>query len=164
MAKARAADGGRYFNVGVVWHGSQSQTLYRSSIPLGCYEPLAHVPGVRLISLQKGPGVEQLAAAAERFGVVDWSTRLDKDAPFVDTAALMMNLDLVVSIDTALAHLAGALGVRGWIALPLVPDWRWQLHRADSPWYPTLRLFRQPAANAWEQVFEQMAAELRHTV
>ena len=72
-------------------------------------------------------------------------------------AAIMKNLDLVISCDTAVAHLAGALGVPVWVALPFVPDWRWLLEREDSPWYPTMRLFRQRRAGDWGEVFERMA-------
>src|SRR5207248_10322481 len=81
--------------------------------------------------------------------------------PFLDTAALMRNLDLVITSDTATAHLAGALGVPVWVAIPVVPDWRWMLDRADSPWYPTVRLFRQTRLGDWESVFAQIAAALQ---
>jgi hypothetical protein len=83
---------------------------------------------------------------------------------FLDTAAVMMNLDLVITADTATAHLAGALGVPVWVALPFAPDWRWLLRREDSPWYPTLRLFRQAQPGDWDGVFERMASELRKLV
>jgi ADP-heptose:LPS heptosyltransferase len=78
----------------------------------------------------------------------------------MDTAAVMKNLDLVITSDTAIAHLAGALGVATWVALPLEPDWRWMRKRADCPWYPTLRLFRQTVFDDWAPVFERMAAAL----
>src|SRR5262249_33786976 len=81
----------------------------------------------------------------------------------MDTAAVMKNLDLVVTSDTALAHLAGSLGVPVWLALPFAPDWRWLLEREDSPWYPTMRLFRQRQVNQWEDVFNRMAADLEQT-
>jgi hypothetical protein len=79
----------------------------------------------------------------------------------MDTAAIMQNLDLVISSDTAVPHLAGSLGVPVWVVLPLVPDWRWLLMREDSPWYPTMRLFRQTKLGCWEDVFELMADELK---
>ena len=106
------------------------------------FAPLASLPGVRLISLQKGFGSEQVATVD--FPVLDLSGRLDEVAgPFMDTAAVIRNLDLVVTADTAIAHLAGALGVPVWVALQFSADWRWLLGRDDSPWYPTMRLFRQ---------------------
>ena len=79
----------------------------------------------------------------------------------MDTAAIMLSLDLVVTCDTAIAHLAGALAVPVWVALPFAPDWRWLLDRDDSPWYPTMRLFRQPSFGDWPPVFARMAEELR---
>jgi len=96
-----------------------------------------------------------------RFEVVDLGDSLDSDAAFLDTAAVMNHLDLVVTSDTAIAHLAGALGVRVWVALSLAPDWRWMLDRQDSPWYPSMRLFRQSRLGQWSDVFERMADELR---
>ena len=126
------------------------------------FAPLARLPGVRLISLQKGFGSEQIAAVD--FPVLDLSDRLDEAAgPFMDTAAVIRNLDLVVTADTAIAHLAGALGAPVWLALQLSPDWRWLLGRDDSPWYPTMRLFRQTTFGQWPDVFERIAeAAARH--
>jgi ADP-heptose:LPS heptosyltransferase len=99
--------------------------------------------------------VEQLAGLAEQLSIIDLSKSLDETSgAFMDTAAVMKNLDLVISSDTAIPHLAGALGVPVWVALPLVPDWRWQLHREDSPWYPTMRLYRQSQFGQWDKVFE----------
>src|SRR5205085_11428292 len=93
---------------------------------------------------QRGPGTEQLQSK-DVPAVTTLGGRLDEAAgPFMDTAAVMKSLDLVITSDTATAHLAGALGVPVWVALPFAPDWRWLEDRADSPWYPTMRLFRQP--------------------
>ena len=98
----------------------------------------------------------------DRFGVVDLASRLDGDhGVFMDTAAVMKNLDLVISCDTAIPHLAGALGVPVWMVLGAMPDWRWLLEREDSPWYPTMRIFRQQERGNWLPVFERMAGELR---
>ena len=94
--------------------------------------------------------------------VVDLGEDVDAgQGAFVDTAAIMKNLDLVITSDTAVAHLAGALGVPVWVALPFVPDWRWLLERSDSPWYPTMRLFRQEKAGDWAGVFERIGMALR---
>jgi hypothetical protein len=148
------------FRVGIVWQGNASNKRdHLRSVALPLFEPLARVPGVRLVSLQKGPGSEQAAQAG--FGVLDLSGRLDEESgPFMDTAAVLANLDLLVSVDTAVAHLAGALGVPAWLALPLAPDWRWLLGREDSPWYPSLRLFRQCRPGDWDDVFRRIAAAL----
>ncbi len=149
------------FKVGIAWQGS---TQYRGdrwrSVPLARFAPIAAVPGVTLVSLQKGHGTEQLRDVP--FPVLDLAARLDEKAgPFMDTAAVMRGLDLVITSDTAIPHLAGALGVPVWVALPFVPDWRWLLGRDDSPWYPTMRLFRQKTAGDWEEAFGRMAAALR---
>ena len=110
----------------------------------------------RLISLQKGFGAEQIATVD--FPVLDLSGRLDEVAgPFMDTAAVIRNLDLVVTVDTAIAHLAGALGAPVWLALPFSSYWVWLCERDDSPWYPTMRLFRQTALGEWPEVFERIA-------
>ena len=111
------------FKIGIVWQGNPRFTEDRQrSIPLRCFEALARVEGVRLVSLQKGPGAEHLQALAGRLPVVDVGDRLED---FVDTAAVLKNLDLIVCADTAVAHLAGALAAPVWLALPFVPDWRW---------------------------------------
>ncbi len=119
------------------------------------------IPGVHLISLQKGPGTEQLSALPRPFPILDLADKLDSEAAFLDTAAVIANLDLVVTVDTAIAHLAGALGRPVWTALEFAPDWRWLLQRSDSPWYPPMRLFRQLKPGDWSEVFERIAAELR---
>ena len=148
--------------VGIAWQGRpQFRGDRLRSIPLAAFAPLAAVPGVRLISLQKGHGSGQLAELHERFEVIDLGDSLDSTAgPFMDTAAVMKNLDLVITSDTAIAHLAGALGVPVWLALCASPEWRWMLARTDSPWYPTMRLFRQTTLGNWTDVFQRMAAEL----
>jgi tetratricopeptide (TPR) repeat protein len=147
------------FKIGIAWQGNPEVKgdCYRS-FPLTCFEALARVEGARLVSLQKGPGTVQLSA--QTFPILDLSDRLDREAAFIDTAAVMMNLDLVVTVDSALAHVAGALGVPVWVPLSLAPDWRWLLERTDSPWYPTMRLFRQDRLGDWESVFAEMATAL----
>ena len=123
--------------------------------------PLARVPGVTLISLQQNAGTEQLAELPAGMAVATQGDAFDAGPDgFVDTAAVMASLDLVVTSDTSIAHLAGALGRPVWIALRHVPDWRWMLDRGDSPWYPTARLFRQRRPGDWSEVAERMAAAL----
>jgi predicted negative regulator of RcsB-dependent stress response len=152
----------REFKVGITWRGNpEHKRDQRRSVPLLAFAPLAAVPGVRLVSLQKGPGREQLPDLADRLGLLDLADRLED---FADTAAVLTNLDLVITVDTAVAHLAGALGVPVWVALPLVPDWRWLLEREDSPWYPSMRLFRQSAWGDWAGVFERLTEALRRHV
>jgi hypothetical protein len=154
------------FRIGIAWQGNPKYNRDRfRSIPLRHFEPLAQVAGVRLISLQKGYGTEQIATVDGRFRVHVLGERLDeRHGPFMDTAAVMKGLDLVVTSDTAVPHLAGALGVPVWLALPYSSDWRWLLDREDSPWYPTMRLFRQPEPGAWGPVFAAMGDALGQIV
>jgi Tfp pilus assembly protein PilF len=147
--------------LGICWQGQPGLVDVGRSLPLAAMGPLAEMRGVRLISLQKGLGREQLQSLAPGMPVEIPDPPLDSgpDA-FLDTAAIMESLDLVVTSDTSIAHLAGALGRPTWLALKRVPDWRWMLEREDSPWYPTLRLFRQRTAGAWDAVFATMAHAL----
>src|SRR5262249_2866677 len=159
----RELGGDEAFKVGIAWQGSPSFPGDRlRSIPLTQFAPLARIEGVRLYGLQKGPGREQIRPApAATPALVDLGERLDEQGAFLDTAAVMKSLDLVVTSDTAIAHLAGALGVPVWVALSVGADWRWLLDREDCPWYPTMRLFRQRRPDDWDEVFERIAAELR---
>ena len=149
-------------NVGIVWQGSPTQEddCHRS-VPLAQFAPLAEVPGVRLFSLQVGAGRDQLSQVT--FPVTDLGCRMNPNS-LGDLAAILVNLDLVVTVCTAVAHLAGALGVTGWVALRSTPHWVWLLDRDQTPWYPTLRLFRQQQAGAWGPVFERIAGALRQRV
>jgi Flp pilus assembly protein TadD len=155
------------FRVGIAWQGSPRHPAdHQRSIPLRHFAALARVPGMSLVSLQKGAGQEQLAEVARDWPVHDLGPGLDpQDAILLDTAAVMTQLDLVITCDSALAHLAGALGVPVWVALFFAHDWRWLAGRDDSPWYPTMRLFRQRRWGDWDEVFTRMAGELarRHS-
>jgi hypothetical protein len=145
--------------VGVVWSGNATAKVDRGrSIPLAAFEPLARAVGAPLISLQKGFGLEQLQALPAGMEVAELGPDYDA-GDFAETAAVLANLDLVVSCDTAVAHLAGALGRPAWLALNARSEWRWLYDRKDSPWYPSLRLYRQPAPGDWSGVFEAMAAD-----
>lgn len=154
------------FKVGIAWQGSPDfHADHQRSIPLACFEPLARLPGVHLISLQKGYGSEQLKELPPEFPVVDLGDDVDRQhGAFMDTAAIMTQLDLVISSCTSVVHLAGAMGVPVWVALSVSPDWRWLLGRDDSPWYPTARLFRQSRMGDWKTVMERMARELAETM
>jgi hypothetical protein len=152
------------FKVGIAWHGNPTHENDRHrSIPLDKFAPLARVPNIRLLSLQKGPGAEQVPALAGRFEVISLGPLQEASWTFMDTAAVMMNLDLVLCVDTAPAHLAGALGRPVWVLLPAAPDWRWLLGRDDSPWYPTMRLFRQSQLGDWDEVLQRVAQALHQT-
>jgi FkbM family methyltransferase len=150
------------FRVGIAWQGSPDFYADQTrSIPLSKFKVLAEIDGVRLFSLQKGVGTEQLETQRTSFEVLDFGDELDETAgPFMDSAAIIKNLDLVITSDTSIAHLAGALGVPTWVALSASPDWRWFLNRETSPWYPTMRLFRQSRIGDWDPVFDRIANEL----
>ena len=142
--------------VGLVWAGNPRHINDANrSLPPARLAPLAAVPGVRFFGLQCGPG---RAVAPGLPGMVDLAEDLDD---FAETAAALVALDLLISVDTAPLHLAGALGRPAWALLPAVPDWRWLLGRADSPWYPSLRLFRQPRPGDWAAVIAEVGVALR---
>jgi len=163
----RLADAATGMKVGIAWQGNpkvETNGLQGRSVPLSAFRALANVPGVTLVSLQKGPGSEQLDQVDFRDRIVAFPEELDGEGKaFLDTVAVMKNLDVVVTSDTSIAHLAGALGIPTWVALHATPDWRWLLARNDSPWYPSVRLFRQKSDSAgdWSTLFSQIAAELR---
>jgi Tfp pilus assembly protein PilF len=160
VARWKARLGGHGVRVGIAWQGKeQMRGLEGKSFPLAALAKIAALPDVRLISLQKGEGAEQLDHLPAGMTVEAYDFDQGPDA-FLDTTAMMQACDLVITADTAPAHLAGALGVPVWVALKHVPDWRWFLGRDDSPWYPGMRLFRQLQTGDWAGVFDRVAGEL----
>jgi len=145
--------------VGVAWAGNpQHENDKNRSCHFGELLPLLEVPGVRRYSLQKGPAVSQVREIGCEGLIRDLGTGF---RDFVDTARAVERLDLVIAVDTSVIHLAGALGRPAWVMLPFAPDWRWQLGRDDTPWYPTVRLYRQPRPGDWPAVFVRAAGDLR---
>jgi tetratricopeptide (TPR) repeat protein len=151
------------FKVGIAWQGSAAYRADRErSIPLRHFQALGDIDGVTLISLQKGHGTEQIAECRDALNLYLPGPDVDESrGAFIDTAAIMKNLDLVITSDTAIAHLAGGLGIPVWVALPFVSDWRWLRSCTGSPWYPTMRLFRQKHRNDWANVFQEIELALR---
>jgi tetratricopeptide (TPR) repeat protein len=148
--------------VGLVWSGSPRHTRDpQRSIPLTQLCALTEITGAAFYALQKGPAAKELLDMPIDLNLVDLSSNLND---FADTAAALTNLDLLVTVDTAIAHLAGALGKPVWILLTRNPDWRWLLDREDSPWYPTARLFRQKIAGDWATVIERVHNELQQLI
>ena len=148
----------RQFRVGIVWAGSP--TNYRDltrSCRLDDFAPLVELPGAEFISFQVGPRAQELRASGWRGLIREAGDGL---LPFEATADALAEVDLVITVDTVTAHLAGALGRPVWTLLAFAPDWRWMLDRADTPWYPTMRLFRQPKPNDWASVFREVRREL----
>jgi Tfp pilus assembly protein PilF len=161
---ARWADriGADGFRIGICWQGRSGKVDLGRSFPLAQLAGIARLPDVRLISLHKGSGEGQLGELPAGMAVEQLGEDFDVGPQaFLDTAAVIDRCDLVISSDTSIAHLAGALGKTCWIALKHVPDWRWLMDRRDSPWYPSVTLFRQPMPGDWPGVFTAMEGELR---
>ena len=145
--------------VGIVWQGNPAQPRdVVRSCPLEKLSPLTTVPGIKLVSLQTGTlGSGQLAACSFREQITDVGSQLRN---FAETAVVIEQLDLVITVDTSTAHLAGAMGAPVWTLLAHTPDWRWLLNRADCPWYPTMQLFRQESWGDWDEVIQRVVDEL----
>lgn len=151
-----------FFNIGICWHGNIIHDEHKF-MPLNYFLPLADIKNVRLYSLQKYHGLKQLAhndCAKLNLLPAD----VDADGAFLDTTACMMHLDLIITVDTAIAHLAGTLGKPVWLILPHTADWRWLQHRTDSPWYPTMRIWRKPLIDGWEIVTNRLCKELKKII
>ena len=155
--------GSEGLRVGIAWQGNPAfEADHLRSPPLSAFSPLGAIVGVRLFSLQKFHGTDQLPPLAQALRIDDLGAELDNGpAAFVETAAALDNLDLLICSDSATAHLAGAMGCPSWVVLPHAPDWRWMLETKESPWYPSMRLFRQRRPTDWTSVFQEVAQALR---
>ncbi|MCF7885362.1 MAG: tetratricopeptide repeat protein [Candidatus Marinimicrobia bacterium] len=145
------------YNIAFAWAGNKKyQDDHRRSCQLEHFENLTTISGTQLFSIQKGEPNTELQNKSST-SIINLSPIIND---FADTAAIIKKMDLVISVDTSVAHLAGALGQAVWLLLPFYPDWRWMLDRQDTPWYPTMRLFRQEKPGDWKQVFQQIRAKL----
>ena len=144
--------------VGLAWAGSPTHAndVHRS-LHFSTLAPLSEVTGVTFFSLQKGEAGKQAHLTVPGLSIVDWTEDL---VDFEETAGLVRTLDMVIAVDTAVAHLAGSLGKPSWVAIPFAPDWRWLLNESTSRWYPTMRLYRQPASGAWAPVVADLLRDL----
>ena len=145
--------------VGLNWQGNpkSEESYFRGrSFPLETYAPLMTLPGFELVSLQKGPGSEQLEGCSFRSRFLDCQAEIDQAWDFVETFSILQACDLVITSDTSVAHLAGALGRPTWLLLKYMPDWRWGLEGNSTPWYGSMRLFRQQSSNDWEPVIAEV--------
>ncbi|MBT4161321.1 MAG: FkbM family methyltransferase [Gammaproteobacteria bacterium] len=147
-------------NIGINWQGKKSVVDIGRSFPLSLFSNIADMPKVQLYSLQQNVGIEQLAEMPEGMEVESFDDSFDNEGAFLDTAAVMKNLDLVITSDTSVAHLAGGLGCTVWLVLKKASEWRWLLNRDTSPWYPSMKLFRQSEHGDWESAFAMIEAEL----
>jgi tetratricopeptide (TPR) repeat protein len=157
------------FKIGICWQGNSeySTAFLRAAVKskstqAQLFEPLTHIPGVSVYSLQRITGVDQLATIPTSMKLITFDDQFDNaHGRFMDTAAVMKNLDLIITIDTSICHLAAALGVPVWNLLPTPADWRWMLTRIDTPWYPNMRLFRQPIQGDWHGLMNEVVQALK---
>ena len=147
------------FKVGICWQGSKNKIDFGRSFPLTLFKDISKLPNIELISLHKGEGENQIKDINFELTTIGDDFDAGENA-FEDTAAIMMNCDLIITSDTATAHLAGALGCPTWVALKKVPDWRWMLEQNQSPWYPNMKLYRQKELGDWDHVFEIIKRDL----
>ncbi len=148
--------------IALCWQGN---TDYRAdanrSIPLDAFSPIATLENIQLISLQQGDSTEDLARQSWGANVLSLGNDIDTDGAFVDSAAILKSVDLLITSDTAIAHLGGALGVKTWLALAFVPDWRWGLSGTETSWYPSMTLYRQPQHGDWASIFKKITHDLK---
>ena len=155
------------FRIGLCWHVDPEHELDKSpwairSFPAHLFVPLNTAGNVSFYSLQKINGEEQLKNLPDSFSIHTFGYNFDeKHGRFMDSAAVIMNLDLIITVDTSIAHLAAAMGKKVWMILPYSPDCRWYDDRSDTPWYPTMRLFRQPKPYDWESVSKELTNALK---
>lgn len=156
------------YRIGICWHGNSQykdlslrRTVTQKSCPLALFKELATVPNVQLFSLQKVSGMHEIADLEDASFFTCFSDDIDTvHGRFMDTAAIITQLDLVITVDTAIAHLAAALGIKTWVLLPEPADWRWMIDKSDSPWYPNMRLFRQAKRGDWHTLMQEVKTEV----
>lgn len=165
VEKWKSRLGDRGIKIGICWRGSNTAVAEERTFPLAEFYRISRLPYVRLISLQKADEAEELLNLPAGMNVEVLGDDFDAGGDaFIDTAAVMKCLDLVITPDTAIAHMAGALGCPVWLALKWLPEWRWLLDRSDSPWYPTMSLFRQPLPGDWHSVFAEIEHQLTEMI
>lgn len=156
------------FKIGICWQGNDKYatpllraTVAQKSVHPQEFAPLSKIPGVTLYSLQKTTGTDQLNNIDDDIKIITFDGDFDQtNGRFMDTASVMKNLDLIITVDTSICHLAAGLGINTWVLLPNPADWRWMMDRSDSPWYPTMRLFKQRTPGDWETMIQEVAQEL----
>lgn len=156
------------YKIGICWHGNSQykdlslrRTVKQKSCPLTLFAQIADVPNIQLFSLQKVSGLSEIATLENPYSITLFADTLDTvHGRFMDTAAIITHLDLVITVDTSIAHLAAGLGVETWNLLPEPADWRWMINRSDTPWYPTMRLFRQSKRGDWQSLMNEIKKTL----
>jgi hypothetical protein len=148
--------------VGISWQGSPTNINDRNrSIELQHFLDILNIENVKFFSLQKNTGQKQIVKNSLSQKIVDWSNDFNQ---FTDTSALIQNLDLVISVDTSIAHISGSMGKPTLVLLEKIPDFRWMLDRKDSPWYPAIKLFRQQNQGDWQTVISEVKKELENLI
>ena len=147
-------------NIGINWHSNPLSNIVGRSVPLKYFFELSKSEKIQLYSLQKFDDNEE-TKIDKNFNIISFKKNLDKDETFFDTSVIMMNLDLIITIDTSIAHLAGSLGKKVWLILNDVPEWRWQLDINYSHWYPSMTIFRCKKKDDWKSVFAEILNELK---
>ena len=156
------------YRIGICWHGNSQykdlslrRAVKQKSCPLALFAQLADIPHIQLFSLQKVSGLSEIATLENPSSITLFADTLDTiHGRFMDTAAIITHLDLVITVDTSIAHLAAALGVETWNLLPEPADWRWMINRSDTPWYPTMQLFRQSKRGDWQSLIDEIKKRL----
>jgi Flp pilus assembly protein TadD len=152
------------FKIGICWQGQSGKVDIGRSFPLSLFEKIKKIKNIRLVSLQKGEGADQLKKLPSDIKIERIDDFDSGQHAFLDTAAIMKCLNLVITSDTSVAHLAGALGVKTFLLLQHIPDWRWFLLKKDSPWYPNHIIFRQKKVGDWQSVFNEISEILENIV
>ena len=153
------------FNIGIAWQGNKDAAVDEGrSFSLDLFNKISQIKNIQLISLQKNDGIEQLNEFKKNFNILDFGDDLDRFGSFQDTAAIIKNVDLVISPDTSINHLASALGAKVFLLLQKVPYWFWQLDTEKSPWYKNIKIFRQTISNDWTDVFDRVKEELEQII
>jgi len=153
-----------HLNIGICWQAdlsndAQRPPLARRTVPLNLFAELAAIPNIRLFNLQKG---DEESVGKIKFDLQSFGPDFDNaNGRFMDTAAVIKNLDLVITVDTSIAHLAGSLGVKTWVLLPFKSDWRWMTEQTDSPWYPNMQLYRNKKTTDWNSVIKNIILDLK---
>jgi len=153
------------FNIGIVWQGKKNTTTDEGrSIELKFFENISKIQNIQLVSLQKNDGIEQISEFQKENSILNFDSELDVNVKFLDTAGLMMNLDLIICTDTSIPHLAGSLGVKVWLLAQKYPYWYWSGNNKQSIWYDSIKIYKQSVLHSWNAVFKKIENDLEREI
>ena len=153
------------FNIGIVWQGKKNTTTDEGrSIELKFFENISKIQNIQLVSLQKNDGIEQISEFQKENSILNFDSELDVNVKFLDTAGLMMNLDLIICTDTSIPHLAGSLGVKVWLLVQKYPYWYWSSNNKQSLWYDSIKIYKQSVLHSWNSVFKKIENDLEREI